>query len=303
MDGWAALAARVHRLRPQHEAPRQAGRDALLPGRPALQRRQGDALDHDRPAGRREPETPAPAWSSPPRRAAATTRHRARARPSRRPPVPRRPPGTRAATTLRPHEPRARAGYRRLVAAWPGWASGSAPAAPRARVSRRPSASRPSRRSPRSPPPWSRPSRARTAEAAPPTVGRAAITPTMPGPSAVLIDRDDRIRLTNGSDRTLVVLGYEGEPYLRFDAGGGVGEPALARRSTRTPALRRRRAPGRRRRQDARVGPRSSSRTYEWHDHRIHWMSPIRPGGEGGARARAPIFDWRVPGRAGASRV
>ena len=138
---------------------------------------------------------------------------------------------------------------------------------------------------------------------------RSVITsndPALPGLSAAIVDRDDRIRLTNGSDRTLVVLGYEGEPYLRFDAGGGVWEnrrsPAAYENAQRygvgePPAA-----------ADARTAPQwdrvSSSRTYEWHDHRIHWMSPIPPPAVKAAPERERhIFDWRVPGRAGVSRV
>ena len=35
-----------------------------------------------------------------------------------------------------------------------------------------------------------------------------------------ILEGDDRLALTNSTGEPLVVLGYEGEPYLRFDAKG-----------------------------------------------------------------------------------
>jgi hypothetical protein len=38
---------------------------------------------------------------------------------------------------------------------------------------------------------------------------------------------------------------------------------------------------------------------FEWHDHRIHWMSPARPPQVEDPSKRTKIFDWRVPIRVG----
>ena len=38
----------------------------------------------------------------------------------------------------------------------------------------------------------------------------------------------------------------------------------------------------------------------EWHDHRIHWMSPVPPAQVSDQSRRTKIFDWRVPLRVGA---
>ncbi len=40
----------------------------------------------------------------------------------------------------------------------------------------------------------------------------------------------------------------------------------------------------------------------EWHDHRIHWMSPVPPAKVKDKSKRTLIFDWRVPIAVGARR-
>ncbi len=40
----------------------------------------------------------------------------------------------------------------------------------------------------------------------------------------------------------------------------------------------------------------------EWHDHRIHWMSPALPPQVKDRSKRTKIFDWQVPIQVGASR-
>ena len=107
----------------------------------------------------------------------------------------------------------------------------------------------------------------------------------------------------------MVVEGYRGEPYLRFLPDGTVQvnrrSPAAYLNEDRfaqveVPATRR---PDARRRAGSRW--RENGR-YDWHDHRIHWMSktPPQPVREDESR-RVKIFDWSVPvvgGRAAARR-
>jgi hypothetical protein len=113
-----------------------------------------------------------------------------------------------------------------------------------------------------------------------------------------VLDGDDQLRLRNDTGQTVVVVGYDGEPYLRFDADGGVfrnaNSPAAYLNEERyggvdVPASASDGAPA----DWARV---SRGRSYDWHDHRIHWMSTIDP-----APIRANpdeprhVFDWTVP--------
>lgn len=89
---------------------------------------------------------------------------------------------------------------------------------------------------------------------------------------------DAGLELTNRTGSTVVVLGYEDEPYLRFDADGSVWEnsrsPATWLNASRFGAE----VPDT---ADAAAAPQwrqvSDSGSYTWHDHRAHWMSTAMP--------------------------
>jgi hypothetical protein len=111
----------------------------------------------------------------------------------------------------------------------------------------------------------------------------AEVTSVSPaGLEARVLGGDDELRLTNGSGRDVVVLGYGGEPYLRFGARGGVSvnlrSPALALNAVRFPSAREWReltaAP-------VRAAPDwqlvEDGDTYTWVDHRIHLISKAKP--------------------------
>ncbi len=129
-----------------------------------------------------------------------------------------------------------------------------------------------------------------------------SVTPNVPGLSLEVLEFADRLVLTNHTGKTVTVYGYEGEPYARVQADGTVevnthspayylnqsfyGQvtvPAFAS-SEATPHWV--------------VADRTDS--FEWHDHRIHWMSPIPPARVNGTGRRTLIFDWQVPIRVGA---
>jgi hypothetical protein len=122
-----------------------------------------------------------------------------------------------------------------------------------------------------------------------------------PGVTVVVKDGDDRLRLENRSGSEVIIRGYDGEPYLRF-AGDGVfrnaNSPATYLNDDRygqaaVPAS-----------ADPKASPRwekvADGDAYEWHDHRIHWMSPESP-----PQVRTTpdqphhVFDWKVPGSIG----
>lgn len=115
-----------------------------------------------------------------------------------------------------------------------------------------------------------------------------------------VIGGDVLLELENQSRREVVILGYQGEPYLRFAPGGDVFEnrrsPATYLNADRygqqaipgdadpdAPPVWRRVASGGR---------------HAWHDHRIHWMSRDDPPPVAADRSRAHrIHDWEVPYR------
>jgi hypothetical protein len=123
------------------------------------------------------------------------------------------------------------------------------------------------------------------------------ITPDVPGLSLQVLEFADRLVLTNHTGATIMVDGYEGEPYARVLADGTVEV------NTRSPAYYLNQnfygdvtVPAS---ASASAAPRWTvlDRTgqFEWHDHRIHWMSPIPPPQVKDKGRRAKIFDWRVP--------
>ena len=115
-----------------------------------------------------------------------------------------------------------------------------------------------------------------------------------------VIGGDSFLELTVVAPVDVVVLGYEGEPYLRFDADGSVYENL--------------RSPTRYLNEDrygAREIPSDASADaepewervdgdahYAWHDHRAHWMNPSRPVGRGpGDQILEAVVPIEVDGR------
>jgi hypothetical protein len=127
------------------------------------------------------------------------------------------------------------------------------------------------------------------------------VTPAVRGLRLEVLEFADRLSLTNRTGRTVTVYGYQGEPYARVLANGAVEV------NTRSPAYFLNQSF-----YGAVTVPRTASpsappqwtlvdRTgqLEWHDHRIHWMSPALPPQVKDKGKRTKIFDWRVPIRVG----
>jgi len=128
--------------------------------------------------------------------------------------------------------------------------------------------------------------------------------PSHPGGARLtleVIDRDDQLALRNDSGKTVVVEGYNGEPYARLKPDGTVevnlNSPALYLNEDRfakvdLPA-----------RADEDAAPEwkvvDRSGRFDWHDHRIHWMGAGRPEAVSDPRRRTKVFDWEVPIRVG----
>jgi hypothetical protein len=132
-----------------------------------------------------------------------------------------------------------------------------------------------------------------------------AITPATDGVTVEVLNRDDRLLLHNTSGEAVVIEGYEEEPYARVLADGTVEV------NTRSPAYyvnddrfgRVEAPPG----VDPAAPPRwkEIARTgrFEWHDHRMHWMSEnTTPAQVKDKSVRTKVFDWTVPIEIGGRR-
>lgn len=131
-----------------------------------------------------------------------------------------------------------------------------------------------------------------------------SLQPADAGLTVEVLDRDDRLLLRNRGDRTVVVLGYDDEPYARIAADGTVSvnlnSPAHYLNDDRFA--------------DVDVPDRAAADAapdwrvlngdgqFEWHDHRIHWMSEgTLPPAVKDPAEQAEVFDWQVPLRVGGS--
>ncbi len=129
------------------------------------------------------------------------------------------------------------------------------------------------------------------------------IAPNVPGLNLEVLEFADRLVLTNHTGKTVTVYGYQGEPYARVLANGTVEV------NTHSPAY----YLNQNFYGDVNV-PSSASPTatpdwtvidrtgqLEWHDHRIHWMSPVVPPEVKNEGKRTKIFNWQVPIKVGAT--
>ena len=132
-----------------------------------------------------------------------------------------------------------------------------------------------------------------------------SVEPELTGLEVRVVEGDDALELRNRTGERLEIAGYDDEPYLRFEADGTVVEnvrsPTKYTNEDRyglTPLPRN---------ADSDAAPRwvsvSSNGRYEWHDHRIHWMSKERPEEVKDPARRTKIFDWVVPIRSESARV
>ena len=131
------------------------------------------------------------------------------------------------------------------------------------------------------------------------------VTPSVPGLSLQVLEFADRLLLRNHTGKTVTIYGYSGEPYARVLANG------TAEVNVRSPAY----YLNQNFYGEVTVPPSASStatpkwevldRTgeFEWHDHRIHYMSPTVPPQVKDKSKQTLVFDWRVPIEVGRTKA
>jgi hypothetical protein len=142
------------------------------------------------------------------------------------------------------------------------------------------------------------------ADAAGPSDFRSEVTgivPDVDGVQAEIRGGDSFLELTVEEGHTVIVEGYQGEPYLRFSPDGTVERNRL---STATYLNDDRRGagvtiPSQAQEADADTPPEweavASGGTYAWHDHRVHWMEDASPSIDRGQQVPGAYDPWRVP--------
>ena len=130
------------------------------------------------------------------------------------------------------------------------------------------------------------------------------VSPKFPGVRLQVLNLDDRLELQNTTGKTVTVSGYQGEPYARLLGNGTVevnrNSPAYYLNDSRTstgsvPA-------------NAKPGATPNWQVvdragrFQWHDHRIHWMSSIPPQQVKDKSKRTKVFDWKVPVQVGTTK-
>jgi hypothetical protein len=125
-----------------------------------------------------------------------------------------------------------------------------------------------------------------------------AVRPPVAGIQIGVRGGDDRLRLENQSGEMIIVRGYGGEPYLRFGPDGvyeNENSPAPYLNKDRFARVEVPKAASEKAKPSWRKI--SDGATFEWHDHRIHWMSPIPPKPiRDDPNDKHHVFNWEVPG-------
>ncbi len=123
------------------------------------------------------------------------------------------------------------------------------------------------------------------------------VEPAASGLSIQVLQFADRLELINHTGKTVTVYGYEGEPYAQVLADGTV------RVNTHSPAFYLNQAFYANVTVPPYATPKAtpqwtvidSTGRLEWHDHRIHWMSPVVPPEVKDQGKLTKIFNWKVP--------
>jgi len=122
-----------------------------------------------------------------------------------------------------------------------------------------------------------------------------SVTPAVKGVDVSVLNFDDRLLMHNMSGQDITILDYQNKPYAQLLKDGTVqvntnseayylnddryGDVKVPKGLGSEPKWKRLSGTGR----------------FEWHDHRMHWMSKSKPPQVSDEDAKAHIFDWKVP--------
>ena len=128
-----------------------------------------------------------------------------------------------------------------------------------------------------------------------------SIKPKAKGLEVKIVNLGDEIQVSNETGKNVLVEGYTGEPYLRFKADGTVQEnqnsPATYLNKDRYATKKVPDSADAKAKPDWKVVSRDGS--YEWHDHRIHYMGKGTPSQVKDESERQKVYDWKVTLRQG----
>jgi|SRR5215218_4414271 len=131
-----------------------------------------------------------------------------------------------------------------------------------------------------------------------------ALAPHVNGISLGVLSGDDRFQITNRSKETVLVQGYDKEPYARITPDGTVAvnhnSPAFYLNTDRYGVVTVPKTASARATPDWHVLDKTG--VFEWHDHRMHYMSRDVPPIVKDKSQRTKIFDYDIPIKIGSKQ-
>jgi hypothetical protein len=131
-----------------------------------------------------------------------------------------------------------------------------------------------------------------------------ALAPHVDGISLQVLGGDDRFQLSNRSKETVLVQGYDKEPYARITPDGTVAvnhnSPAYYLNNDRYGAVTVPKTASAQATPDWHVLDKTG--VFEWHDHRMHYMSRDIPPIVKDKSQRTKVFDYSIPIKLGATQ-
>jgi hypothetical protein len=124
-----------------------------------------------------------------------------------------------------------------------------------------------------------------------------ALQPKVPGVTLQVLSGDDRFQITNRGTETVLVQGYDKEPYARITPDGTVAvnhnSPAFYLNTDRYGAVTVPKTASAKATPDWHVLDKTG--VFEWHDHRMHYMARDIPPIVKDKSERTKVFDYKIP--------